>query len=50
MCTRIILLERLVLMMCEMRHTRTSSVTASQPQMAEQDCEEGEENDMMTTA
>jgi hypothetical protein len=28
----------------------TKAVTASQPQMAEQDCGEGEENDMMTTA
>jgi hypothetical protein len=28
----------------------TKAVTASQPKMAEQDCGEGEENDMMTTA
>ena len=28
----------------------TKVVTASQPQMAEQDCREGEENDIMTTA
>jgi hypothetical protein len=28
----------------------TKAVTASQPQMAEQDCGEGAENDMMTTA
>jgi hypothetical protein len=28
----------------------TKAVTASQPQMAEQDCEDGEENDIMTTA